>query len=46
MSLAALALVADEVNYAKSFGIGGLALAILVGLMIALIAFGGGRDHS
>ena len=51
MSLAAVALLAaeeggDEVNHALSWGIGGLALAILFGLMIALIAFGGGREHS
>jgi hypothetical protein len=56
MSLAdvALALVnvaaeeggAHEVDHALSWGIGGLALAILFGLMFALIAFGGGREHS
>ncbi|WP_232675902.1 hypothetical protein [Nocardioides sp. R-C-SC26] len=26
--------------------IGGLALAILLGMLFALMAFGGGRDHS
>ena len=56
MSLAAVALAAvniaaeeggeHEVNQALSWGIGGLALAILFGLMFALIAFGGGREHS
>jgi Na+-driven multidrug efflux pump len=52
MSLAAVALLVaeeggeHEVNQAVSWGIGGLALAILFGLMIALIAFGGGREHS
>lgn len=35
-----------EVDQALSWGIGGLALAILFGLMFALIAFGGGREHS
>ena len=51
MSLAAVALLAaeegeHEVNQAISWGIGGLTLAILFGLMFALIAFGGGREHS
>lgn len=51
MSLAAVALLAadegaEEVDQALSFGIGGLALAILFGLMIVLVAFGGGREHS
>ena len=51
MSLAAVALLAaeraeHEVNHALSWGIGGLALAILLGLLVALVAFGGGREHS
>jgi hypothetical protein len=55
MSLAAVALAVvnvaaeegeHEVNQAISWGIGGLTIAILFGLMIALIAFGGGREHS
>ena len=55
MSLAAVALAAvnfaaeegeHEVNQTLSWGIGALTLAILFGLMIALIAFGGGREHS
>jgi hypothetical protein len=55
MSLAAVALTPlllaaeegeHEVDQALSWGIGGLALAILFGLMFALIAFGGGREHS
>lgn len=53
MSLAAVALLAaekggehHEVDQALSWGIGGMALAILFGLMFALIAFGGGREHS
>jgi hypothetical protein len=37
------ALAADQ---RISFAIGGLALLILVGLLGALIAFGGGREHS
>ena len=36
----------EEVSHRLSFGIGGIALLILLGLMAALIAFGGGRDHS
>ena len=35
-----------EVNHAISWGVGGLALGILLFLMIALVAFGGGREHS
>ena len=56
MSLAAVALAPlllaaeeggeHEGNQALSWGIGGMALAILFGLMFALIAFGGGREHS
>ena len=51
MSLAAVVLLAaeegeHEVNHAISFGIGAIALGILVFLMVALIAFGGGREHS
>ena len=52
MSLAAVALLAaeeggeHEVNQALSWGIGAISLAILFGLMFALIAFGGGREHS
>ena len=41
-----MAVVAQEVDQRVSFGIGGLALLILLGLMAALLAFGGGRDHS
>ncbi len=36
----------EEVNHALSWGIGGLALGILLALIGALIAFGGGREHS
>jgi hypothetical protein len=35
-----------EVSKGLAYGIGGLALAILVGLLLALLAFGGGREHS
>ncbi len=51
MSIPAVVLLAaeegeHEVNQAISWGIGGLALGILLFLMIALVAFGGGREHS
>jgi hypothetical protein len=36
----------EEVNQALSWGIGGLSLGILLALLIALAAFGGGREHS
>jgi hypothetical protein len=36
----------EEVNQALSWGIGGIALAILMALIGALVAFGGGREHS
>lgn len=35
-----------EVDQILSWGIGGVSLAILLGLLIALVAFGGGREHS
>ena len=41
-----LAVVAHEVDQKLSFAIGGLALLILLGLLAALVAFGGGREHS
>ena len=43
---AQILLAADEVNYGLSFGIGAIALGILIGMMVALVAFGGGREHS
>jgi hypothetical protein len=52
MSLASPDLIAgilaleEKANQAKSFAVGGLAIAILLGLMLALVIFGGGRDHS
>jgi hypothetical protein len=47
--LAAVAVLAAEegdVNQLLSFGIGGLALAILLGMLVMMIAIGGGREHS
>ena len=41
-----LAVVAFEVDQRVSFAIGGASLLILLGLMGALVAFGGGREHS
>ncbi|WP_157544640.1 hypothetical protein [Nocardioides halotolerans] len=41
-----LAVVALEVDQRISFGVGGAALLILLGLLGALVAFGGGREHS
>ncbi len=35
-----------EVNQAISWGVGGGILAFLLLLMAALVAFGGGREHS
>ena len=35
-----------EVNHALSWGIGALTLAILLGMLFALLAFGAGREHS
>jgi hypothetical protein len=51
MSIPAVLLLATEegeheVNQAVSWGIGGLALGILLFMLIALVAFGGGREHS
>jgi hypothetical protein len=46
MSFAQSAVVALSVDQRISFAIGALALAILLGLMAALVAFGGGREHS
>jgi len=46
MTLAQIAVVANTVDQRISFSIGGLALLILLGLLGALVAFGGGREHS
>jgi hypothetical protein len=40
------AVVAFSVDQRISFGIGALALSILLGMLVALAAFGGGREHS
>jgi hypothetical protein len=40
------AVVAFELDQRISFAIGGLALFILLGMLAALVAFGGGREHS
>ena len=40
------AVVALNVDQRISFAIGGLALFILLGMLAALVAFGGGREHS
>ena len=47
-SLIILAAETEEhhVNAGLSWGIGGLTLAILFALLFALLAFGGGREHS
>ena len=41
-----ITVVAQEVDQKLSFGIGGATLLILLALMAALVAFGGGREHS
>jgi hypothetical protein len=46
MTLVQTAVVALTVDQRISFGIGGVALLILLGLLGALVAFGGGREHS
>ena len=46
MIIAQTVVAAEEVNQALSFGIGAVALLILLGLLAALVAFGGGREHS
>ena len=46
MILAQTLALAAEVDQRLSFAIGGVTLLILLGLMAALIAFGGGREHS
>jgi hypothetical protein len=46
MVLAQSVVVAQEVDQKLSFGIGALSLFILLALLVGLIAFGGGREHS
>jgi hypothetical protein len=36
----------EEVNKALNWTVGGSALGILLLLMLALVVFGGGREHS
>jgi high-affinity Fe2+/Pb2+ permease len=36
----------EEINEALSWGIGGLTLGILLALLLGLVFFGGGRDHT
>ncbi len=45
MTLAQIA-VMEAADQRISFAIGGVALLILLGLLGALVAFGGGREHS
>ncbi|WP_292607488.1 hypothetical protein [Nocardioides sp. REDSEA-S30_B4] len=44
--LASEAAEAADVDHALSWGIGVITLGILMGLLFALLAFGGGREHS
>ncbi|WP_200958203.1 hypothetical protein [Nocardioides sp. Soil805] len=49
MSLNALTILAAESHDAPTihpYLVGGIALVILLGLLLALVAFGGGREHS
>ena len=49
MSLSALSIIAAESHGEPAihpYLVGALALAILLGLLLALISFGGGREHS
>jgi hypothetical protein len=46
MTLAQIAVVVQAADLRISFAIGGAALAVLLGLLGALVAFGGGREHS
>ena len=41
-----IGVIAQTVDQRISFAVGGLSLFILVGLLVALVAFGGGREHS
>jgi hypothetical protein len=43
MTHSVVALAADQ---RVSFAIGGVTLLILLALLVALVAFGGGREHS
>jgi hypothetical protein len=46
MILAQSAVVTLAADQRISYAVGGTALLILLGLMAALLAFGGGREHS
>ncbi len=49
MSLSALSIVAAESTGEPTihpYVVGAIALAILLGLLLALVSFGGGREHS
>jgi hypothetical protein len=46
MILAQSAVVALAADERISYAVGGTALLILLALMAALVAFGGGREHS
>jgi hypothetical protein len=51
MTLSALTIRAaeeshHEVDQVLAWGIGAVALLILLGMLFALVAFGGGREHS
>jgi uncharacterized protein (DUF2062 family) len=50
MSLSALTIVAAAAEHGEPalspYAVGGIALAILLALLVALVAFGGGREHS
>lgn len=35
-----------EVNHALSYGVGGIALGLLLALLAGLLVFGAGREHS
>jgi hypothetical protein len=46
MSLNVMAAGAEHVNHALSWGVGALVLGILIALIVGLLVFGAGREHS
>lgn len=50
MSLSALTIVAAAAEHGEPalspYAVGGIALGLLLALLVALVAFGGGREHS
>ncbi len=46
MSLNVMAAGAEHVNHALSWGVGGLVLGLLLVMILGLLAFGAGREHS